>query len=267
MTVARASGVPTARQIRRRFPGGYAAFHAQRYADALGAVARLPLPAGPSVLDVGPSPLTVMLHDLLRVPVDTLGFDTIHFASEAGALGGRHHVYDLNDAQSEDTWLRGVGPYDLITMSEVIEHLHTSPLLVLAFLRSLLREGGYLMVQTPNAAALGRRVRLLLGKNPYHLINEDATNPMHFREYTLDELVSYARRSGFEVVEHHISHTFDPRYKTGKNRALGTVQNLAYRWLPPSLRGGMMLVLRRREGSFDVWSARAPGLTEPVDGS
>lgn len=38
-----------------------------------------------------------------------------------------------------------------------------------------------------------------MGRNPYELIRESRTNPGHFREYTLDELVNYAKQTGFSV--------------------------------------------------------------------
>ena len=59
--------------------------------------------------------------------------------------------------------------YELIIMAEVIEHLYTSPSLVPGLLQSLLRPGGLLIVQTPNALAIGRRFKMLLGRHPFEL--------------------------------------------------------------------------------------------------
>ena len=47
--------------------------------------------------------------------------------------------------------------YDAIVFAEVLEHLHTSPTLVLQVLTSLLKPGRLLVVQTPNAVALPRQ--------------------------------------------------------------------------------------------------------------
>ncbi|MDP9149663.1 MAG: hypothetical protein M3O36_06955 [Myxococcota bacterium] len=43
--------------------------------------------------------------------------------------------------------------------AEVLEHLHTAPELVLAFLRRLLLPQGLLILQTPNAASLSKRIK------------------------------------------------------------------------------------------------------------
>ena len=65
--------------------------------------------------------------------------------------------------------------------------------------------GGVLVVQTPNAVSLPRRLAMLGGRNPYELIREDATNPGHFREYTAAELRRYAAVAGLAVesLSHH----------------------------------------------------------------
>src|SRR5205823_6516869 len=108
--------------------------------------------------------------------------------------------FDLNDAQSEDTWRRDIPRYDVVVMAEVIEHLYTAPELVLGFLKTLVADNGLVIIQTPNAAALSKRLKLLFGRNPYELIRVDTTNPGHFREYTSRELIRIAEGAGFEVV-------------------------------------------------------------------
>ena len=77
---------------------------------------------------------------------------------------------------------RAIGEYDVVVMAEVIEHLYTAPSVVLPYLRTLVRPDGVLIIQTPNAAAVFRRLKLLMGSNPFTLINEDTTDPWDFRE-------------------------------------------------------------------------------------
>src|SRR5262249_32946221 len=109
------------------------------------------------LLDVGPHFLTRCLHDLFGkdVEIHTVGYR--HPGLVAESMVARHHQYDLNLAQRREQWLRCAG-HDLIVMAEVIEHLHTSPNLVLQLMRSLLRDDGVLIVQTPNAVSLQRRL-------------------------------------------------------------------------------------------------------------
>ncbi len=241
------TGVLDAAQIRRRFPDEhYTAMHAPRYVFALRLIGSLDLPEMPRVLDVGASRFTTLLHEQLGVPIDTLGLESLHFSHGlAEQAEGRHYQFDLNDAQHQDRWLRGVEPYDLVTMAEVIEHVHTSPRLVLSFVRTLVRPGGTLILQTPNAAALGKRIRLLLGRNPYDHIDEDITNPKHFREDTPAELRAYVEGAGLEFVSCALGSYMDPRYAKGKNQTVGAVQDFVFRALPRSLRIGQTVVARR----------------------
>jgi hypothetical protein len=237
---------PDARAIAARFPDNeYVGFHAERYAFALAVVARFC--AHPrTALDVGAGPFTELLAQQTGVAVDTLGFPP----DGPSVGGGRHIHFDLNavqDVASQPSF----GPYDLVVFNEVLEHLYTAPQVVLAWLGNhVLAPDGVLVLQTPNAAAFGRRVRLLLGRNPYDLINTDTRHPRHFREYTPAELRAFATDAELEVVEltmgSYFDHTFESNQRTAdRARLVGLAQNAVYRALPGSLRTGMTAVMRR----------------------
>lgn len=226
---------------------GYEAFHAPRYAYLLALLERHRL-IGPStrVLDIGASRLTELIREHFGVRVDTLGF-----AVDSQGSSGNHYQFDLNRAQSENTWRRDLGQYDLVVMAEVIEHLYTAPELVLAFIRTLITPGGTLILQTPNAAAATKRVKLLLGRNPYERIKIDNTNPGHFREYTEGEMRSILLGAGFDVRESDIRFFFDARYahhdaEQRYEPVVGRLKNALFSILPRSLRLGMTLVAQRK---------------------
>ena len=234
-----------ARDIAARTGHPYYAFHSPRYATLLRLIDRHVGPPPHRILDVGATEFTDLVHQQFGGPVDSLGFEP-----EEDLPRGRHFHFDLNDAQWPERWRRDLPLYDVVVLAEVIEHLHTSPALVLGFLRTLVRPGGVLVVQTPNAVRLGVRVKLLLGRNPYQLIKEDVTEPGHFREYTRRELTRYAVDAGFDVVDLVLCSYFDIRFAhhDSAERRPALVRravNLAYRSLPPSLRTGMTAVLRR----------------------
>jgi SAM-dependent methyltransferase len=128
-------------------------------------------------------------------------------ASVDGSHLLRHLVFDLNDAQEPRLW-PSMPKADLICFAEVIEHLYTAPELVLLFLRSALKPSGYIVCQTPNAAALHKRVWLALGMNPYEMIRPTRDNPGHFREYTKAELVAIGHRVGLKPVFHEFADYF-----------------------------------------------------------
>jgi len=224
---------------------GYTAFHAPRYRYLLGLLHDLGANERTRFLDIGRSQLTTLVHETFGARVDTLGFDP-----EGETAEGRHYHYDLNQAQWEERWRRDLPTYDVIVMAEVIEHLYTAPQLVLRFLRSLLADDGRLIVQTPNAAALAKRLKLLLGRNPHEMIRVDPTDPGHFREYTPAELRTLAREAGMTTERSERVHYFDSRFShhgEGGPRpqpVVGTVKNVVYSMLPAALRLGMTVVLR-----------------------
>jgi SAM-dependent methyltransferase len=201
----------------------YLRYHERRYATLMAVAGPL---GAQRILNVGPMFETELLR-ATGATVDTLGFANPVFAPREGE---RHIELDLN-APARD----GDSSYDAIVMAEVIEHLHASPVTVLRHLATWLRPGGTLVVQTPNAVALHKRIRMAVGRNPLEPIRDDPTNPGHFHEYTLGELTDAARTAGFEVVHVRLENYF------GAGRlyaALGRV-------LPRGLRHGMTAVLRR----------------------
>jgi hypothetical protein len=161
----------------------YAAFHAPRFEFLIDVVARSLGRGVARLLDIGQSPLTPLLARRLGVAVDALGLEP-----DGPLPSGRQYHFDLNHCQDRCSWRTELGPYPAIVFAEVIEHLHTAPELVLAYLHHLLEPGGMIFIQTPNAASLRKRLTLLLGRNPYQKIRSDPSNPGHFREYTADEL-------------------------------------------------------------------------------
>jgi len=232
------------REIQRAAAGNsYTCFHAPRYATVIELVRPFVRGASTRILDIGRSDLTSLLHENLNVPVDTLGFD-----AEGPTATGFHYQFDLNQSQSADRWRRNLPRYDVVVMAEVIEHLYTAPSLVLAFLKTLLQPSGVLIIQTPNALSLTRRIKPLLGIHPYEKIREDNTNPGHFREYTGPELRTYAEKCGYDVVHLGYYNYFDLRFSdhTGAKtpRWVEALKYRSFALLPGRLKPGMTLILR-----------------------
>jgi SAM-dependent methyltransferase len=72
--------------------------------------------------------------------------------------------YKMNSADlEEDNWIPDgwPGQFDLITMIEIIEHVQ-NPFKVLAKVRSLLSDGGRILITSPNIYSLRSRTRFLL---------------------------------------------------------------------------------------------------------
>jgi len=193
----------------------------------------------PRLLDIGPGYQTIMFRRLWPdLQIDTLGFPDDKFPPAANE---HRAVFDLNDASDPARWPELPYSYDLVTYCEVVEHLYTSPIHSLAFLRTLLAPHGYMLVTTPNGIAMHRRLRLLLGHNPQELIREDLSNPGHYREYSRQELIDLAKRAGLSPVFTQMGH-----YTT-----TGSVSSRIFGALTPvlsrDLRKDMTIVFRRDE--------------------
>ena len=214
----------------------YLRFHAPRYRYLLGAVAEViggRPPAGVRVLDVGPAYQTALLRAMWDgLVVDTLGFGDVRFAPREGE---RHFHVDLNDTAGADVV---EGGHDLVVLAEVIEHLYTAAPTVLAFLRQFLLPGGRLLLQTPNAVALPRRLKLLAGRNPAEPIRPDRFDPGHFHEFTVAELAAAAGAAGLTVERVDLANYF-----ANGGRLRRRYNDLVAPRLPGSLRDGITMVL------------------------
>jgi 2-polyprenyl-3-methyl-5-hydroxy-6-metoxy-1,4-benzoquinol methylase len=142
------------------------------------------------------------------------------------------------------------GPFDVVTMFDVIEHL-VDPLDVLRRIRSVLRSGGLLVVTTPNVDALSRYA---LGTQ--WSILSPLEHLYHFSDLTLQKAL---QRAGFaEPVVHRVHEgwdvfdTMNPRstHQPGSSRARAYLAFVGT--LGPSLRS-----LVQTTGKGDILLATA----------
>jgi SAM-dependent methyltransferase len=206
----------------------YLRTHARRYAVLLELVEGF---APKTILVVGPSYESVLLRETIPgATVDTLGWEDHRFPRVGGE---RHLQHDLNDPDYPE-----LDRHDVIVCAEVIEHLHVPAEPVLRALAGGLAPDGHLVLQTPNATALPKRLRMVLGRNPYAPIRSQPGNPGHFHEYTVRELRDAVEAAGLEIERLVAANYFD--HGSRKNRAyraLGPV-------LPRTLREGITVVAR-----------------------
>jgi 2-polyprenyl-3-methyl-5-hydroxy-6-metoxy-1,4-benzoquinol methylase len=156
-----------------------------------------------SVLDVGRSGLTALLtsyyHSVATIGLELDADDGGH-RENAALVRIPHIVFDLNRSADVAAWPQTPGAFDLIVYSETIEHIHVAPEFTLLMLSSLLKDGGKIVVSTPNAASLRNRICLLLGINPFERIRYYPMNPGDFREYTARELRDMAEVAGLRCL-------------------------------------------------------------------
>ena len=109
--------------------------------------------------------------------------------------------------------------FDLVIAGEIIEHLTYDPMHMLVEARRVLREGGHLLVTTPNVGSITSVAKTLDGhdnpqifflyKRPGPGIEEEIG---HVREYTAYELGEAVKAAGFEVTQ--LFTTFIAEYST-----------------------------------------------------
>lgn len=122
-------------------------------------------------------------------------------AKEAKKRGIKVKEFDLNVAQ----WPFRKDFFDVVVAGEIIEHVLSTDLFLENIYR-ILKPSGILILSTPNLASLGRRIMLLLGKNPYIEISQsDDVNEFpavgHVRYFTKSSLIRLLRAYRFNPLE------------------------------------------------------------------
>lgn len=225
----------------------YLRCHSKRYSHLLALLTKLrqSIPSDHvRIADIGPSFFTELLaQHFTSDELTTIGFT--HDESRGAHLPSGVRLpeesfihFDLNETSRRNRWpmIRAV---HIVVMAEVIEHLHVAPSHLFRFLHSILADGGFLILQTPNAASLIKRLTLLFGRNPYEMIRENAENPGHFHEYTRRELEELAHSAGFSI------HLFQNINYFNRLNSLERLYGFAQAIAPASMRDGMTIVLRK----------------------
>lgn len=92
---------------------------------------------------------------------------------------------------------------DAVTCFHSLEHWHNSPKRLFAEIRRILRPSGYLILATPNAVNLRKRVYAVMGLNPFTTLDEWYEEEMfrgHVREPSIADLQTLLRWNEFRVV-------------------------------------------------------------------
>lgn len=92
--------------------------------------------------------------------------------------------------------------FDVVFAGEIIEHIYDTDQF-LDEVKRVLRPYGHLVLTTPNLASLGRRVLLLLGKNPIievsPVISPVGKSVGHIRYFVKESITKLLRSHGFNV--------------------------------------------------------------------
>lgn len=89
--------------------------------------------------------------------------------------------------------------FDVVAAGEIIEHIYDTDFFLQEISR-VLKSNGKLLISTPNLASFGRRLFLLLGKNPHiELSPNEPTSVGHIRYFTFKTLEDLLKKNNFKV--------------------------------------------------------------------
>lgn len=183
------------------------------------------------LLDIGPAYQTFLIRKYFpNFKVDTLGFN-----NPANNLRSNEVHYTCNLNRVNQQWDENIKNYDIIVFCEVLEHLYSKPEKCLKKFQSALANSGSIIIQTPNAVAIHKRLKMLVGYNPYSLLHEDEMG--HFREYTVQEL-----REMMKSVHLHVDKISLKNYFNNDSTFLNRAYVKSEAFMPPSFRDGITLI-------------------------
>ncbi|MDD5474882.1 MAG: class I SAM-dependent methyltransferase [Syntrophales bacterium] len=186
-------------------------------------------------------------------------------------LGHEVHAVDIVDHSADDLYRRHGIPFsicnieadtfpfdmesiDAVTCCQALEHFTHSHLSPVLEMKRVLKTGGILEIDVPNAVCFRNRSRMLRGKNitfDYHqhylyakpvvYKGREYYPERHNREFTKAEMELLLREAGFRDIE--VRFLKSRRYRTGLDRirSLGT----ALRDAIPSLRKSLIAFARK----------------------
>jgi 2-polyprenyl-3-methyl-5-hydroxy-6-metoxy-1,4-benzoquinol methylase len=144
--------------------------------------------------------MTVYVIDMLSEYWEHKATAPVNICHEVQALeacGVRFIQQDISTCDLTKTF--DENSIDIVTSFHCIEHLHHSPRLVLDSAMRVLKPGGTMLIEVPNAANARKRLAILCGHTNYGSYNSFYYNvPFvgHVREYTVGDLRHLAQNLG-----------------------------------------------------------------------
>jgi len=152
-----------------------------------------------------------------------------------------------------------MGSFDIVTIVNVIEHVHESPRDILNFAGRCLKPGGILLVGMPNSVNLRKRISVARGQSNYTPARGFYENVGewrgHVREFTLRETSDLLGWNGFKVV-------YEKTYNgMMKSRLKNPLFRLVFRGLSAAFPGFRDSIIVIGEKPHD-WTPSIPNTSE-----
>ncbi len=166
----------------------YLAIHQYRLDKLFSLIQSLKIPPKARVLDLGCYP------DFLLKKLKKSGYESYGVASVQESMSQKN--IDILNLETDNLPYKS-NYFDLIILSEVVEHLGTGINHLYSEVTRCLKPSGFFIVTTPNVLRLHNLFSLIIGKNIYFPLFqlEQPHNFRHQREYALSELISFAPKN------------------------------------------------------------------------
>ncbi len=156
---------------------------------------------------------------------------------------------DLFDAE-KDRYPYDEGRFATVLCCELLEHLYEDPMHLMSEINRILRDGGRLVLSTPNACSLRAISAMMLSYHPglfHHYVKPDAEgrrDPRHAREYAPRDLQALFEAAGFELERLESG----PYLDRGSHELQWISRMLERYELSPELRGDCLHIVGRKTG-------------------
>lgn len=211
---------------------------------------------GKRVLEIS-SFLGVVDIALAKIGFEVYTYDIPEFQnnSKLNELYSKFNVHP-SSGYLKDVWQNGL-PYpdnhfDAVILSEVIEHLNFNPLPVLQEINRILKKDGILYITTPNQVNLINRIKIILGRSIRNSISDSVTQldqtkhticGIHWREYTLEELIQLLEIMGFTITTYTYSHMAKTHTSPFIKKIFYAISSLLF----PKLADSITIISKKKE--------------------
>ena len=211
---------------------------------------------GKRVLEIS-SFLGVVDIALAKIGFEVYTYDIPEFQknSKLNELYSKYNVHP-SSGYLKDVWQNGL-PYpdnhfDAVILSEVIEHLNFNPLPVLQEINRILKKDGILYITTPNQVNLINRIKIILGRSIRNSISDSVTQldqtkhticGIHWREYTLEELIQLLEIMGFTITTYAYSHMAKTNTSPFIKKIFYAISSLLF----PKLADSITIISKKKE--------------------
>lgn len=144
--------------------------------------------------------------------------------------------------------------FDLVLCSEVVEHLPHSPMPAIREMYRVARQGGHVLITTPNINRSINQGKMLLGRSPMYSIDAFLENEgkgsnlyhRHNREFTLRELTILVKKAHWHIAKTALFVSYHPfRRRNRKDNPLlwtGKFANFLAMKAVPRLRDTILVI-------------------------